>query len=103
MILVNDLLPKLKTRMENRITGSYTDSFLLSELENALYKVSERRWVDISELEDKYSYQIINIALYNIALIGGDFQKSHSENGISRGFVTEEEILKQITPKGKYI
>jgi hypothetical protein len=102
MILVNDLLLMLKTKMQNRITRDYTDAFLLSELNDAIYKVAERRWVEVEDLEDRYKYDVINIALYNIALIGGDFQISHSENGISRSFIREEDILKKITPKGRY-
>ena len=98
---VVNLLSKLKKRMNGRINCEYCDDFLLSELENAMYKVAEKRWCDTNELEDKYENAVINVALYNIALIGGDFQTSHSENGINRAFITEQEVLKQVTPKAR--
>lgn len=101
MILISDLLPALKTRMANRIQEEYEDEFLMGELENALYKVSERRFCEPEELENKYTNSIIEIALYNISLIGGDFQTQHSENGVQRVFVKEEEILKKIIPKAR--
>lgn len=101
MIRVEDLLSALKIRMRNRITVEYDDVFLLNELTSAFNKVCKKRFVKPEELEDFYAQDIINIALYNISLIGGDFQTSHSENGISRSFLTEEEILKTIVPKAR--
>lgn len=98
-----DLLETLQTRMTNRITTSYQDEFLIAELESAISKVASKRWVDIEELDDKYSNAVIDIALYNLALIGGDFESNHTENGITRTFISEQEILKQITPKARVI
>jgi len=100
MIEIQDLLPSLKLRMQYRINTEYNDTFLLNELFSAFQKVAKKRWVALEDLEDIFAQDIINIALYNINLIGGDFQISHSENGISRSFLTEEEILKSVPTKG---
>lgn len=101
MITIEKLLPTLKARMQHRITEQYDDSFLLTELSSAFQKVAKKRWVNPKDLEDIYANDIVNIALYNIALIGGDFQTHHSENGISRTFVTEEEILRTIPTRAR--
>ena len=97
----DNLLDTLQTRMKNRITENYDDDFLITELESAIAKVASRRWVSVEELEDEYQNAVIDIALYNLALIGGDFESSHSENGINRVFISEQEVLKQITPKAR--
>lgn len=98
-----NLLETLQTRMKNRFTEQYDDEFLTTELESAISKVASRRWVSVDELEDKYSNAVIDITLYNLALIGGDFESNHTENGITRTFISEQEILKQITPKARVI
>lgn len=100
MIEIQDLLPSLKLRMQYRINTEYDDTFLLNELLSAFQKVAKKRWVELEDLEDIFAQDIINIALYNINLIGGDFQVAHSENGISRTFLTEEQILKSVPTKG---
>lgn len=96
-----DLLDKLQIRMTNRFSEKYDDDFLIAELESAINKVAHKRWVDVEQLEDKYSNAVIDITLYNLALIGGDFESNHTENGITRTFISEQEILKQITPKAR--
>lgn len=105
MIKIEELLQILRTRMKNRINNpdGYDDDFLISELESAKLKVAERRFCDVDNLEDKYKYTIVDIALYNVALIGGDYQSSHSENGVNRVWVSEEDLLKKIVPKARCI
>ena len=98
-----ELLDTLQERMNKRFVGSFDEDFLLAELESAIYKVAEKRWVEPEQLEDKYKNAVINVTLYNLALLGGDFEASHSENGISRTFMTEQEVLKQVTPKARAI
>lgn len=102
-MIASDLIDKLRLRMTGRITANYSDDFLESELDTAISKVAEKRWVEVDELEDKFANDVVNIALYNIALIGGDFQTAHSENGINRTFITENEILQNITPKARVL
>lgn len=101
MINIESLLPTLKLRMQNRIPVDYDNGFLLEELRSAFQKVAKKRWVNHCDLEDIYANDIVNIALYNIALIGGDFQTHHSENGISRTFVTEKEVLSTIPTRAR--
>lgn len=100
---VNNLLDTLKARIKHRFTEEFEDDFLIAELESAMSKVASRRWVSIDELEDKYKNAVIDIALYNLALVGGDFESNHSENGINRTFISEQEVLKQVTPKARAI
>lgn len=98
----DDLIEKLQTRIAHRFGGAtFDEDFLLAELDSAISKVAEKRWVEPDELENKYENAVINIALYNLALIGGDFETTHDENGIKRIFMTEQEILKQVTPKAR--
>ena len=100
-MIADNLLDTLRTRMKNRITENYDDDFLIEELNSAISKVASRRWVSVDDLEDSYTNAVIDIALYNLSLIGGDFESSHSENGINRVFISEQEVLKQVTPKAR--
>lgn len=97
----DNLLDTLRQRMRNRFTENFDDDFLIAELESAIAKVASKRWVSIDKLEDNYSNAVIDIALYNLSLVGGDFESSHSENGINRVFISEQEVLKQVTPKAR--
>ena len=48
------------------------------------------------ELYDKHYQDIKDLAKYNFAKMGADFQISHSENSISRTWRTEDEIMGNI-------
>lgn len=49
------------------------------------------------ELYYKYYQDIKDVARYNFATIGADFEVSHSEGDISRTWRTEDEILGNLT------
>lgn len=50
----------------------------------------------IEDMYDNYYQDIKDLALFNYAKIGGYFENSHSENGTSRTWRTEDEILGNI-------
>lgn len=45
------------------------------------------------EILEKYKGAVIDMTLYDVAKEGGDFQKSHSELGISRTWISKDEIM----------
>ena len=77
-IKVNDAYRKVRSRKCYENT-SYTDK----QIEKDLY--------------DRHFQDVKDIALYNYGKDGAEFQLSHSENGISRTWRTEDEILGNIT------
>lgn len=77
-VKVNDAYRKVKSRKCYENT-SYSEK----QIEKDLYK---RHFQDIKD-----------IALYNYGKDGADFQISHSENGVSRSWITEDEILGNIS------
>ena len=77
-IKVNDAYRKVKSRKCYENT-SYTDK----QIEKDLY--------------DRHFQDVKDIAVYNYGKDGAEFQISHNENGISRTWRTEDEILGNIT------
>ena len=73
-----------------------------NRIKHCISKVAKRDGL-IQKIWKIFANDIVNIALYNIALIGGDFQTHHSENGISRTFVTEKKCYKFNECKGVVI
>ena len=47
----------------------------------------------IEEIVAKYSSAIVDMTIYDYCKEGAEFQKTHSENGISRNWISKEEIL----------
>lgn len=77
-VKVNDAYRKVKSRKCYENT-SYSEK----QIEKDLYN---RHFQDIKD-----------IALYNYGKDGADFQISHSENGVSRSWITEDEVLGNIS------
>lgn len=48
------------------------------------------------DLYDNYYSTIKNLALYDFAQIGAPFENSHSENSISRSWISRDEILRNV-------
>ena len=84
------------------------DAQILSiKVKDAYRDVKSRRCYQYSSLNkeqieqdmyDNYYSYIKNMALYKYNTIGGEFEVSHSENGISRTWRSEDDILKGIIP-----
>ncbi len=77
-VKVNDAYRKVKSRKCYENT-SYSEK----QIEKDLY--------------DRHFQDIKDIALYNYGKDGADFQISHSENGVSRSWITEDEVLGNIS------
>lgn len=76
-IKVNDAYRKVKSRK-----CYHNTSFSEKQIEKHLY---ENHYQDIKD-----------VALYNFNMIGAEFQKTHNENGVSRSWRTEDEIIGNI-------
>ena len=55
------------------------------------------------DLREKHFQDIKDVAKYNFAIMGADFQTSHSENSVSRTWRTEDEILGNIDAYVKFL
>lgn len=76
-IKVNDAYRKVKSRKHYENT-----SYSAEQIESDLY--------------EKHFQDIKDVAFYNFSIMGAEFQVSHNENGISRAWRTEDEILGNI-------
>lgn len=74
-IKIKDAIREVKNRRNYQAT-SYTDEEIEKDLYNNYYSV------------------VKNLALYDFAQIGGYFESSHSENSISRNWVSRDDILR---------
>lgn len=72
-------------------------SLAKSKILNVLYPFKDNE----TEIPEKYDYLQCELAVWLLAKRGGEAEESHSENGISRKYLSEQEILSQITPLGK--
>lgn len=95
-----DNLSRLKLRTEET-----DENLLLDLLETAKHAILARRFPygDYPEdVEPRYVDLQFRIALSMYNKIGGEFEVSHSENGVSRSWgeaFVPEEMLSEITPK----
>lgn len=46
----------------------------------------------------KFESIVVDLVLYDYQKIGGEFQKSYSENGFSGSWISRDEILGKVTP-----
>ena len=94
-----DLLERMKLR-----TGSDDEAMLADCLESAKNAILARRfpfsaWPD--EVEDRYKDLQLQCALSIFNKQGAEFETSHGENGIQRGWKSEaipKELLNEIVP-----
>lgn len=102
-----ELLEKLELRIdENKEWTTSEERQLLLLLDEALGKCINRLYpLDDSktELPKKYENVQLDLALYMYNLRGAEGETSHSENGIGRSFISEEEILRVIKPYAKVV
>ena len=104
MTLQEEIIEELKIELQNEPT--FDESILEFKVKDAYRKVRARKAyhnTTFSEeqiekhLSENHYHDIKNVALYNFNMIGAEFQKSHSENSISRSFLTEDEVMGNIT------
>lgn len=98
--LITAIADKLATKYENQ--PSYNYNILHDEVEDAYNEIRAMRGYDntslsedaiVDDLSRNYATKIKNLATIRFAKIGGDFESSHSENGTSRTWMSEEDIL----------
>ena len=92
-------------RLKIRITEKVNDVELEDILESAKAVILSRRFPfgeQPEEIEPKYKYLQIRIAVEMFSKRGAEGQTAHSENGVSRSYASanvSEDLLKEITPK----
>lgn len=97
--LINEILSELKIELE---VESEQDILLLqSKIKGAVREVKQKRnyagryteeYV-VNDLQNYFS-NIKNLAMYDYGMIGGEFQKSNSDNGISVSMEVETVFLR---------
>ncbi len=106
---MDELLKELQEDLETELASElHTDSdkdSLYSKIKGAYREINGKRNYQehhteefiASDMEKMYSI-IKYLALYDWNLIGAEGHKSFSENGISRSFVSRDEILAKVVP-----
>ena len=101
--LKDEIIAELTIELENQPT--FKAEILTIKVRDAYRKVRSRKHYENTsfteeqiekDLYDKHYQDIKDVAKYNFATMGADFQKSHSENNISRTWRTEEEVMSNV-------
>ena len=101
--LKEEIIAELTVELQNQPT--FNDEILAIKVRDAYRKVRSRKCYQNTsyteeqiekDLYDKHYQDIKDVAKYNFAIMGADFQISHSENNISRTWRTEDEIMGNI-------
>ena len=105
LLIVKDIVCELTAELKSD-TG-FDAIVLENKVKDAYRAVKSKRCYQYSSYTDDqieqdmydnhYSY-VKNLALYNYNKIGAEFQTSHSENGISRVWKSEDDVLKGVIP-----
>lgn len=101
--LKDEIIAELTIELEKQPT--FKAEILAIKVRDAYRKVRSRKHYENTsfteeqiekDLYDKHYQDIKDVAKYNFATKGADFQKSHSENNISRTWRTEEEVMSNV-------
>ena len=99
--LQNDIVEELKAEFQDQPT--FSDGIISIKVKSAIREVRNRRNYQATSYTDEeiendlynnYFSVIKNLATYDFAQIGAHFESSHSENSISRTWVSRDEILR---------
>lgn len=105
-----DLQGELIADLTAELSGeeSFNSSMLTQKVINAIREVKRARkypsyYTDEQVSKDLYEYysNIRNIALYDYNKIGAEFEDSHNENSISRGWSDRDKLFNGILPLSK--
>ncbi|PXV88459.1 hypothetical protein C8E03_108186 [Lachnotalea glycerini] len=100
--MIDEILEELTIELE--VTEDSDIALLTSKIKGAIREVKLARKykgkTDTYIEEDIQSYysNIKNLAAYDFCLVGGEFQTSHSENGISRSFADRNDCFDGVLP-----
>ncbi|MBQ2381166.1 MAG: hypothetical protein II291_01200 [Succinivibrio sp.] len=101
--LKDEIIAELTVELQNQPT--FNADILAIKVRDAYRKVRSRKCYENTsfseeqiekDLYNRYYQDIKDVAKYNFATMGADFQISHSENNISRTWRTEEEVMSNI-------
>lgn len=101
--LEQEILSELTTELKD--SPEFNEDVLSIKVRNAIREVKSRReYGNSSYSEDQveedlyknYYTTVYKLALYYYMKRGADFQNSHSENGISRSWNSEDDILRNV-------
>ena len=90
--------------MKRRIPSETNEELLQDFLNIAGSMINIRR--QTSEVEEKYKYLQVEIAIELYNKMGAEGQSSHSENGVNRAYMetmVSRALLSQIVPRGVVI
>lgn len=101
--LIDEIVDELTIELRNEPT--FDADVLRLKVKDAYRKVRGRKCYEntskseediINDLAAKHFQDIKDVAMYNFNMIGAEGEVSHSENGTSRTFRTEDEVLGNI-------
>lgn len=101
--LKEEIIAELTTELQSQPT--FNADILAIKVRDAYRKVRSRKCYENTsyteeqiekDLYSKHYQDIKDVAKYNFATMGADFQISHGENGTSRTWRTEDEIMGNI-------
>ena len=103
--LIDSIFSDLKTELNSELTGENDQALLLVKVRNAVDDVECARnhqghhTDEFKEKDLKKMKPIIKrLALYDWNTIGAEGHSSYSDSGISRTFVSRDDILSQVIP-----
>ncbi len=101
--LKDEIIAELTVELQNQPT--FNAEILAIKVSDSYRKIRRRKCYENTlyteeqiekDLHDKHYQDIKDVALYNFAMMGAEFQISHSENNISRTWRTEDEVMGNI-------
>jgi hypothetical protein len=95
-------LARLKLRLDIPSQDFSKDNLLDDILETAKSKILNKRYpfgASKTELEARYLDLQVDLAIVLYNKMGVEGQTSHAENGVSRSYVDEADLLALVTPK----
>ncbi len=75
-----------------KVTDAYRSVRSRKQYQNTNFTESQIE----KHLLDNHYQDIKDVAMYRFNMLGAEFQKSHSENGVSRSWRTEDEVMGNI-------
>lgn len=100
---LDEIIAELTIELQNQPT--FNTDILAIKVKDAYRKVRGRKCYHNTsfgeqainaDLYNKHYQDIKDVALYNFAQFGANFETSHKENGVSRSWRTEDEVLGNI-------
>lgn len=104
----SEILKDVRTYLGNEV-GDYDDPTLLVLINRAIRRVCNKRYPwgysdeECTKAIEKYRDVIFDAVIWYWAKQGVEGQNSHSENGVSRGYGSEESLYVDVVPMVKIL